>query len=54
MNQEERVPVGLNLPVSILTLIDEKRGRINRSTYVAILLDKILKSSLERKATKQE
>jgi hypothetical protein len=42
MSQEEKIPVGLNLPKSIVILVDEKRGRINRSTYVTILLERLL------------
>jgi len=39
---EEKVPVGLNLPKSVLDVIDARRGRINRSTYVTILLEGLL------------
>jgi len=39
---DEKVPVGLNLPKSLLDAIDAKRGRINRSTYVTILLEQLL------------
>ena len=40
---EEKIPVGLNLPRSVLEVIDLKRGRISRSTYVTILLERLLK-----------
>jgi hypothetical protein len=41
--QEEKIPVGLNLPRSVLEEIDLKRGRISRSTYVTILLERLLR-----------
>ncbi|MGA3405000.1 MAG: hypothetical protein ABSD49_04640 [Candidatus Bathyarchaeia archaeon] len=42
MAHEEKIPIGLNLPKTILAAIDADRGRINRSTYVTILLEKEL------------
>jgi hypothetical protein len=42
MSQEQKVPVGLNIPKPILNVIDQKRGRISRSTYVTILLERLL------------
>jgi hypothetical protein len=43
MSPEVKIPVGLNLPKPILDIIDQKRGRISRSTYVTILLEGLLK-----------
>ena len=36
-------PVGLSLPTDLLRLIDERRGRVPRSTYVADILQDALK-----------
>jgi metal-responsive CopG/Arc/MetJ family transcriptional regulator len=41
MVQEERIPVGLNLPKQLLEIIDAKRGRYSRSAYVATALEKL-------------
>lgn len=49
MTLEEKVPVGLNLPRGILEAIDTKRGRISRSTYVTILLERLLKKRSTKK-----
>jgi len=40
--QEERIPVGLNLPKQIVEIIDERRGRYSRSAYVSTLLEQLL------------
>ena len=37
-----KVSVGLYLPKQIVQGIDEKRGRISRSTYITILLESVL------------
>jgi metal-responsive CopG/Arc/MetJ family transcriptional regulator len=37
-----KVPVGVSLPESMVKEIDEKRGRIARSTYILFLLEKAL------------
>lgn len=50
MIQEEKVPVGLNLPRPILDVIDRKRGRVSRSTYVTILLERLLMKRRKSKA----
>jgi hypothetical protein len=42
--KEKKVPVGLNIPKNILDTIDERRGRINRSTFTVILLEKALEA----------
>jgi metal-responsive CopG/Arc/MetJ family transcriptional regulator len=42
MVQEERIPVGLNLPKQLLAVIDEKRGRYSRSAFVATVLEQLL------------
>jgi len=36
-------PVGISLPTNLLRLIDERRGKIPRSTYVADILQDALK-----------
>ncbi len=36
------MPVGLYIPRRIVDLIDARRGRISRSTYVTILLERVL------------
>jgi metal-responsive CopG/Arc/MetJ family transcriptional regulator len=38
-----KVPVGVSLPQSMIREIDEKRGRLGRSTYILLLLEKALK-----------
>lgn len=39
---EEKVATGLNIPRDIIQIIDQRRGRISRSTYVTILLERLL------------
>lgn len=41
-------PVGISLPTDLLELIDTKRGRIPRSTYVADILRKALKDKVDQ------
>jgi len=36
-------PVGISLPMGLLKLVDERRGKIPRSTYVADILQEALK-----------
>ena len=38
-----KIPVGVSLPQSMIKEIDEKRGRLGRSTYILLLLEKALK-----------
>jgi metal-responsive CopG/Arc/MetJ family transcriptional regulator len=38
-----KIPVGVSLPESMVKEIDEKRGRLGRSTYILLLLEKALK-----------
>jgi metal-responsive CopG/Arc/MetJ family transcriptional regulator len=38
-----KIPVGISLPQSMIKEIDEKRGRLGRSTYILLLLEKALK-----------
>lgn len=40
MKVRSSVPVGVSLPRELLYDIDEARGRISRSTYVTILLER--------------
>jgi len=35
-------PVGVSLPESIVQLLDKKRGRLARSAYILLLLEKAL------------
>ena len=35
-------PVGVSLPVSILQLLDEKRGRVPRSAFILEILELVL------------
>jgi hypothetical protein len=42
MRKEEKIATGVYLPKQIIHAIDLKRGRISRSTYIAILLEKLL------------
>ncbi len=45
MNKEidYKIPVGVSLPQSMIKEIDEKRGRLGRSTYILLLLETALK-----------
>jgi len=38
-----KIPVGVSLPQSVIREIDEKRGRLGRSTYILLLLESALK-----------
>ncbi|MFI5449049.1 MAG: hypothetical protein ACHQ03_04690 [Candidatus Bathyarchaeia archaeon] len=48
MPTEKKIPVGLNLPVSILMMIDDSRGRVSRSTYVTIILEQLAKEGMAK------
>lgn len=37
-----KLPVSLSLPTSIIQLIDKKRGKLARSAYVLLLLERAL------------
>jgi hypothetical protein len=39
---EEKGPVSFYLPKQIIQAIDENRGRVSRSTFVAIILERVL------------
>jgi len=38
-----KLPIGVSLPQSMIKEIDEKKGRLCRSTYILLLLEKALK-----------
>ncbi|MGA8858052.1 MAG: hypothetical protein WB643_12925 [Candidatus Bathyarchaeia archaeon] len=50
MNQEEKIATGVYLPRQIIEAIDLKRGRISRSTYITILLERLLLKGRKTKA----
>lgn len=51
MNQfDYKTPIGVSLPQSLIKELDEKRGRLGRSTYILLLLEKALKESKQKDA----
>jgi hypothetical protein len=38
-----KIPVGVSLPQSMIKEIDEKRGRLGRSSYILLLLEEALR-----------
>ncbi|MGP8069798.1 MAG: hypothetical protein ACLP5V_07905 [Candidatus Bathyarchaeia archaeon] len=44
MNDSEKSPVTLYLPNELVQVLDQRRGRISRSLYVALLLDQAIQA----------
>ena len=42
MSQEEKQPVSLYFPKSLIEEIDGKRGRLSRSLFLTLLLERVL------------